>query len=155
MADVEALPADIFVDPLVMPEQEEPLLQALTALGVSARTRVVPPRRGADQLQWLILAALPLQAFLSTIGAKLAEDSYRGLQNAIRALLHRDKTPASRPLVLQDTATGLQIVLDRDLTDNGYQQLVDLDLSQFRLGPVRYDRNQGRWRSELDEAQSR
>ncbi len=58
-------------------------------------------------------------------------------------------------MVLQDTATGLQIVLDQALPDEGYQQLLNLDMSQFRLGPVHYDQVQRRWRSELDEAQPR
>ncbi len=58
-------------------------------------------------------------------------------------------------MVLQDVTSGLQIVLDQDLPAEGYQQLLTLDLSRFRLGPVHYDRIQQRWRSELDEAQTR
>jgi hypothetical protein len=48
--------------------------------------------------------------------------------------------------------SGLQIVLDHDLPAAGYQELLSLDLSRFRLGPLLYDRAQQRWRSELDEA---
>jgi hypothetical protein len=43
-------------------------------------------------------------------------------------------------------------VLDHDLPAEGYRQLLALDLSQYRLGPLHYDRTQRRWRSELDEA---
>jgi hypothetical protein len=38
------------------------------------------------------------------------------------------------------------------LPDVAYQQLVGLDLARFHLGPLHYDRQQRRWRSELDEA---
>ena len=54
--------------------------------------------------------------------------------------------------MLQDTTTGLQIILDHDLPADGYRQLLTLDLSPFRLGPLHYDHVQHRWRSELDEA---
>ncbi len=58
-------------------------------------------------------------------------------------------------LVLQDAVTQLQIVLEADLPADAYQALVALDLSAFRQGPVHYDRQRGRWRSELDEWQQR
>ena len=68
------------------------------------------------------------------------------------------KQPAAeqpRPLVLQDTASGLRVVLEADLPDTAYQQLIGLDLAKFQLGPLHYDRQQRRWRSELDEARAR
>jgi hypothetical protein len=81
------------------------------------------------------------------------------LKSAIGRLLGRDQEqPAAeqlRPLVLQDTASGLQVVLEADLPDAAYQQLVGLDLAKFQLGPLHYDRQQRRWRSELDEARGR
>jgi hypothetical protein len=155
MADHGSLPADIFIDGQLSAEREDLIVGALTALGVSVRVRILPPRRSASDLQWLVLAALPLQAFLTSIGGKIADDAYKGFQNAVRKLLHREHTAersAARPMVLQDTASGLQIVLDHDLPADGYQELLSLDLSRFRLGPLHYDRAQQRWRSELDEA---
>jgi hypothetical protein len=58
-------------------------------------------------------------------------------------------------LVFQDAVTRLQVVLEADLPAEAYQGLVTLDLSAFRQGPVRYDRQRGRWRSELEEWQQR
>jgi hypothetical protein len=93
------------------------------------------------------------------VGSKLAEDAYQGLKRAVGRLLSRDQDqPAaepSRPIVLQDTTSGLRVVLEADLPDAAYQQLVALDLAQFQLGPLHYDRQQRRWRSELDEARAR
>jgi len=58
-------------------------------------------------------------------------------------------------MVLQDTASGLRLVLDPDLPAEGCQQLLALGLSQYRLGPLHYDRAQRRWRCELYEAAAR
>jgi hypothetical protein len=155
MADPGSVPADIFVDGQLSPEQEDLIASTMTALGASVRVRILPRRRSASELQWLVLAALPLQAFLTSIGSKIADSAYKDFQDAARRLLRREHPagrPAARPMVLQDTTSGLQVVLDYDLPAEGYQQLLSLDLSLFRFGPLHYDRAQQRWRSELDEA---
>lgn len=54
-------------------------------------------------------------------------------------------------LVLQDTATRLQVVLEVNLPPTAYEQLCALDLSTFPQGPLHYDRHQARWCTELDE----
>ena len=152
--DPPPMEADVLIDAEVPADQERLLEEALAGLGVTARTRVVPPRRGVTELSWLVLVSLPLQAFLSNVGGRLADDAYRALRAVVRRLAHRDRpTPgAQRPMVLRDVATGLQVVLEPDLPDGAYRQLVALDLSQFQFGPVHYDRHRSRWRSELDEA---
>jgi hypothetical protein len=107
-----------------------------------------------------VLAALPLQAFLSGLGNEAVTDAYRGL----KALVARIRPGGSRsarddigageavPLVLQDPGTRLRIVLEADLPEEAYAQLTRLDLTAFRVGPLHYDRALGRWRSPLDEA---
>jgi hypothetical protein len=155
MTDADPLPADVFVAVQLTPEWEGSIVDAMAALGASARVRALPRRRGASELPWIVLATLPVQAFLAGIGTKIAGDAYPALQDAVRKLLrreHADQAPAAGPLVLQDASSGLQIVLDHDLPAEGYRQLLTLDLSRYRLGPVHYDRAQQRWRSELDEA---
>jgi hypothetical protein len=91
---------------------------------------------------------LPLQAFLSGLGSKLAEDAYHGLKDVVVRILRRSNPGRrERALVLQDTATGLQVVLEPDLPIEGYRRLVTLDLSAFHGGPVRYDRSRNAWQS--------
>jgi hypothetical protein len=146
--------ADIFLDEDMPAEQQDLIISAVAAL-VPVQARIMPRRRSALDLQWLVLAALPLQAFLSGIGTDAAHSAYEHFQDAVRVLLRRkdpDQPAVNRPVVLQDTATGLQIILDRDLPASGYRQLLTLDLSKYRLGPLHYDRAQRCWRSELDEA---
>jgi hypothetical protein len=154
MSDSPPFTADMLVDAEVSAEQERLLVDGFARLGVAAMARVVPARRGVGDLSWLVLVSLPLQAFLTAVGSKLAEDAHHGLRDLVGRLISRNRPAAGaqRPMVLRDAATGLQIVLEPDLPDDGYRQLVGLDLSQFRLGPVHYDRSLGRWRSELDEA---
>jgi hypothetical protein len=145
--------ADVLVDERLPPGTEDALVAALSALDLRVRVRAVPVQRDGG-LTFLVLVALPLQAFLSAAGAKAAEDAYRRLKEAIRRLTARDRTTpaAARPLVLQDPATGLRIVLDADLPEPALDQLRGLDLTAFRGGPLHYDRHQNRWRSVADEA---
>jgi hypothetical protein len=157
--------ADLIVDATVADQHDllVDTLSAFDALGVHASVKVMQPRRGAEELQWLVLAALPLQSFLSAVGAKIADDAYQAFQQALRRLFQHKpdgqaadpEAVAPRPVVLQDKATGIQVVLDRDLPAEGYEQLLSLDLSRYRFGPVHYDKSLGRWRSELDEAEPR
>jgi len=157
MSEPNELMADVFLPDTQLPADRERLLvDGLASLGVTGRVKVVPARRALDQLHWVALVALPLQAFLTAVGGKLAHDAYREFTKVIRGLLNRGEPTAGlpRPMVLQDTATGIQVVLEPGLPDEAYQQLLSLDLSQFQLGPVHYDSGQSRWRSELDEARS-
>ncbi|MGA5508993.1 hypothetical protein [Streptomyces umbrinus] len=160
MAEPDRVRVDLVVDYRITREQEQPLTDALTALGFVPSTRVLPPRRVVEPLSWLILVSLPLHAFLTTVGNKAAEAAYHRLQNAVRNLRTPSPTTTattppepSRPVVLQDPATGLRIVLDPDLPHGAYQQLLSLDLTRYRLGPLHYDHARSRWRSPLDEAQ--
>lgn len=106
-------------------------------------------------MHWLVLTTLPLHAFLSGLGSAAAQDVAKGLKRlAGRVIGAKRKTASSEQvLVLQDAVTRLQVVLEADLPVEAYQALVTLDLSAFRQGPVHYDRQRGRWRSELDEWQ--
>ena len=147
--------ADILFGAEPTPEQEALAAEALAVLGGSGRIRVMPLQRGLEDLPWLVLLTLPLQAFLTSMGTKLGTDAYQGLQRIVSTLLHPERaTPPTdrRPIVLQDATSGLRIILDRDLPADGYDQLLSLDLTRFRSGPVHYDRAGRRWRSEIDEA---
>jgi hypothetical protein len=151
------IPADVMFGAEPTPEQEALVTEALALVGASGRIRVLPLYRGLEDLPWLILLTVPLQAFLTSMGSKLGNDAYQGFQNIVGKLLHPERVAqvaVRRPLVLQDAANGLQIVLDHDLPADGYEQLLGLDLTRFRAGPVHYDRASRRWRSEIDEARA-
>ncbi|NGO77943.1 hypothetical protein G6045_20090 [Streptomyces sp. YC504] len=136
------LQADLFVPEQDAPGIETPLVDALTDLGLTVRVRAVPVRRS---LELLILVTLPLHAFLGSLGGKLAEDAYRKLKDAIL------RTPAPRPVALQDTDTGVRVLLTRDLDDEAYRQLQALDLTLVR-GTLRYDAAGRAWRLAEDAA---
>jgi hypothetical protein len=136
------------------------LLDMLAGCGASTQVETVPVHRGESAaLTWIVLAVLPLQAFLAALGSKMADDAYAQVRTLVKRLAAgRHQPPGAgparppAPLVLVDRGTGLQVVLEADLPAEAYRQLTVLDLSQFNHGPVHYDLGRGRWRAELDEA---
>jgi hypothetical protein len=46
-----------------------------------------------------------------------------------------------RVLLLQGSTTGIQVVLEPELPDDAYQQLLAFDLATIRRGPLHYDRH--------------
>jgi len=150
-----AISADVRIRGIALLDAErEEVLDASRSVGLSVSITFVPPRRGLGDLQWLTLVALPLHAFLSGLGDEFASDASQRLRAFVRAVLKRRQRPvtkASDLLVLQDIASGIQVVLEADLPTEGYEQLLSLDFSRFERGPLHYDRQLGGWRSELDE----
>jgi hypothetical protein len=140
--------ADVLVRPEMSTADEYDAIEAFATIGVVATIRLAPAQRTLNGTQWLVLALLPLQAFLSGLGSKLAEDVYHGLKDIVGRILRRSNPGRrERALVLQDTATGLQVVLEPDLPIEAYRRLVTLDLSAFRDGPVGYDRSRNAWQT--------
>jgi hypothetical protein len=139
------LDAHLLVDRRLSPDELEDIEQAFRAAGLRPTVYRAPARRGPEELNWLVIAAIPLSSFLTTMGTKLAEDSYKEL----RRLAHRvfGTAPASKPstLVLEDQDTGTQVVLELDLPDNGYRALFKADLDSHSGDRMRYDRTQERW----------
>lgn len=150
------LPAELLLDRDASDDLRRELVSALEGLGVhTARVRRAVDHRGAADIPWIMLASLPLQAFLSGLGAEAVKDSYTAFKDVVRRSSRAAADPADpapRPLVLQDRRSGLRVVLEPGLPGEAYEQLLVLDLARFSEGPLHYDREQGRWRSELDEA---
>jgi hypothetical protein len=146
---------ELLLDGTVTEDEEREIIAVLAPLEVRVRRR--PVHRGADELAWLALASLPLQAFLSGLGGEAVKDAYGGLKNLVVRLSNRTghhKAAPTVPLVLADVRTGLRIALDADLPAEAYRQLHELDLADYPTGPLHYDRAAHRWRSELDEVAS-
>jgi hypothetical protein len=142
--------AELLFDQEISVELAGDLEATFRQLGFATVARRRLPHRGPDNLTWLMLAALPLQAFLSGIGAEAVKDLYAKAKQL--APSGRKAKKAQAPLVLQDTKTELKIILEADLPAEAIRQLVGLDLGAYRTGPLHYDQRQKKWRSELDEA---
>ncbi|MFG2000967.1 hypothetical protein ACGFNU_17650 [Spirillospora sp. NPDC048911] len=151
--------AEILVSSQFEEGEERAVASAFAELGVESRVRVVPVRRGPGELQWLVLAALPLHAFLSGIGTTLAKEATLGLKSLVKQAIggrqgrqgpqgRREVADEAPVLVLQDPDTRLQIALEADLPDEAYAALVSADLSSLGKGTLRYDRHLGEWRPE-------
>jgi hypothetical protein len=127
-------------------------------LGAVVTVRSVPTRRGLGEMPWLALATVPLAALVKALVGRAAEDAYDHLKTLVGRLRFRRADGSAEhqpPLVLQDPGSRLRIVLEHDLPVDAYRSLVELDLSQFKQGPLHFDRQHSEWRSELDEAARR
>ena len=144
---------EVLVADPIPPAEAIQLISDFKAMGLAADLRVVTARRSANDVAWLVLAALPVQSFVNQLAEDLGSDAYIRLKDFVTRILHRQRVSpeAARLLVFQDTATGVQIVLEPDLPPEGYQELLHFDLSAIRRGPLHYDIQHHRWRSELDE----
>jgi hypothetical protein len=152
------LTADILVAEPLSDHERHTLAQEFQTIGLTPELREVPPRRSLGDIAWLVLAAVPLKPFFDQLAKDFATDAYKRLQ-MLAARVFRQDRPQPQPgepprvLLLQDSATGIQIVLEPDLPEQAYQQLLAFDLAALRRGPLHYDRHRRQWRSELDEAE--
>jgi hypothetical protein len=134
---------------------DEELAARFDAAGLTIETRVLPTFRSAGPFTWTALLIIPMTSFLEALTA----DATNHLMGALRGLVgrlvgRRGAADETHPLVLQDARTGLQILLEPDLSPSAYAALVELDLTRYRRGPLHYDRALKRWRSATDEAAS-
>ena len=137
--------ADVLVSSQVRADLVTEIEAAFRDAGLSAAVRRVPARRGPAELGWLVIATIPLSSFLTTLTAKLAEDSYKGLRQLTRRVLSRAAAPATGTLVLEDRGTGTQVVLEADLPDDAYRALLASGLTGTADVTMRYDRSRQRW----------
>jgi hypothetical protein len=151
----------VFIKGETPPKHEQVVVAAFESLGVAARVWVGPTRPGLGDVQCLVLATLPLQAFLGSLGSDVAADAHQGLKRLVDRLFGR-QLEAARPsqvlvlvLVLEDILTQVQVILTADLPAAAYQRLVAVDLSSVQHGWLRYDRLQGQWRAESGPWQQR
>lgn len=144
--------AELLLDRYIGSELETELVAMFDGFGFDTESRRELAHRDLSDLGWLVLAALPLQGFLTAIGEQAVKEIYSRVKKLGRHKEKRALEDRRPPLVLQDADSGLQIVLEDDLPAEAYQKLIGLDLTAFRKGPLHYDRHQGAWRSELDEA---
>ena len=131
------------------------LIEDFHSVGVTAELRQVSPRRSLGEIAWLALAVVPLKPFFDQLIKDFADDAYQRLRTCIVKLFRLHPSPPTEPprvLLLQDSTTGIQVVLEPDLPVRAYKQLLSFDFATLRRGPLHYDQHRRRWRSELDEA---
>ena len=149
-------PANVLIAEPISADETAEIAAAFGSIGLSADLRIVSPKRSLADLTWLILASIPLQPFFNRLAEDVADDMHQRLKTFVTRVLHRPvaANQAKPVLVLQDTLSGVQVVLEPDLPAESYRQLLSYDLTTVRRGPLHYDVHRGRWRSELDETPS-
>jgi hypothetical protein len=147
------IPTEVLFAGKLPPQEATQLVHDFEIVGLAADVREVSRRRSLGNIAWLILAAVPLKSFLDQLVKESATDAYRRFSTFVDSVFRRGKETTRPPsvLVLRDTLTGVQVVLEPDLPAEGFKQLLNLDLATVRRGPLHYDRHRRQWRSELDE----
>jgi hypothetical protein len=142
------LAVEVFISD-VSGEDVEGIRKFWQPMPVDLVVRSVSARRSYD-LIWTILIVLPWKAFLDKVFEEFATDSYRQVKKTLAQMIGQSPEPgeARKPVVIRDSASGIEIVLEHDLPPESLDLLMDLDLSSFRRGPLHYDRRRKRWRSE-------
>ena len=111
-----------------------------SSIGLTADLRIVSPKRSIGDVAWLVLAALPLQPFFNRLAEDVAEDVHQRLKSFVTRVLRRQPTgqPPRPVLVLQDTLSGVQVVLEPDLPAESYRQLLSFrsDHGSARTTPL-------------------
>jgi hypothetical protein len=146
-------PAKVLISGQISADEAVRIAAEFSSVGLTADLRVAAPRRFVGDVAWLLLAALPLQPFFNRLAEDFADDVHERLKTFVTRVLRR-RPAANRPkpvLMLQDTLSGVQVVLEPDLPAESYRQLLSFDLCIVRRGPLHYDLHRRRWRSELDE----
>jgi hypothetical protein len=144
------LATEVLLAEKISPKDTAELSREFETVGLSAQLREVRPRRSLGEIAWLALMLLPLKPFFDKLAEDFADDAHQQLTKLVGKLLHRTNPATDTPqiLVLQDSATGIQIVLESDLPPQAHQQLLSVDLTTIHPGPLRYDRYSGTWRSD-------
>lgn len=146
------LPATLTFRGSATPEEVAEVEDAFRSVGVEPSAGAARRELGAGA--WTLAATLPVGAFLTALVEQAAADAWRRLAEFVGRLRRARRDEAGAPgrlLVLTDRESGLQVVLEPDLPPEAFRQLLALDLSAYRHGPLHYDASRGRWRSELDE----
>jgi hypothetical protein len=146
-----AIQVHVVVAPEFDPSGLADLAEWFRSLGLDPQIDPAPQLRTSD-LSWLVLASLPLSAFLTALGTRLAEDGYAGLHDlVIRIGRHRRRPDRrSQVVLLEDEDTGTFVELDDAVPEDGYRKLLELDLSENVGMTLHYESVTGRWTAVLE-----
>jgi hypothetical protein len=146
MMTIDPIEAEVTIDRGASPSELEGVAAAFRAVGIEPAVRA-----GYVQLSelppWMVMAFLPITAFLTALGAEAGKDAYRRIKDLVQRV--RDARAESKQppgnFILEDTETKVQVVLGLGLIDEAYEALIRLDLHSLAPGPVFYDRTRGQW----------
>jgi hypothetical protein len=133
-------------------DDEARVRQAFSELDVNVRVRTAT--YGEDPgLSWVLIVSVSTRLLFENM-AQRAEVALQ-IRELTRRTLLRGADARGGLLLLQDTETGVAIVLAPNLPDAAFRSLPAVDLLQFTFGPLHYDPAEGAWRSLFDERSPR
>ena len=129
-------------------DDEARVRQAFSEVDVNVRVRTAAygPTPG---LSWLVVVSVSTRLLFENMARRA--DVASQIRELTRRTLLRVEDASGGLMLLQDTETGIAIVLAANLPDDAFRSLPNVELIEFTFGPVHYDRSAGAWRSLFDE----
>jgi hypothetical protein len=122
--------------------------EVLTSFGVTAQVRIAGSPGGRPH-SWVAFVSLSVRSLVERLGSTIADRAER-LGELIRRVA-LDHVELGGLIVLVDTETGIEMILEPALPADALRSFQDVDLEDFTFGPVHYDAESSGWRSLLDE----
>ncbi len=143
---MEEISSSVMMDRGASAEEIEAVRRVFSEVGVQATIRASYAQL-SELPPWMVMALLPLTAFLTGLGAEAGKDAYQRLKGLVKAL-HAARAASRQPpgnVVLEDADSHAQIALSPKLPDEAFRKLFDLDVDSLPSGPVHFDVERGEW----------
>lgn len=145
----------VLADVVVFGAQTEDVVERCQSIlaGVDVRARVASVRAIQSGSSWLIVMSLPLRPLYEQLRddhSKGGSPGPRRLADTFRALADDPGTAIAGMLLLQDTETGIEVVIQHGLPEGAFSALEVVDLADYTFGPLDYDASVSDWRSVMD-----
>jgi hypothetical protein len=117
--------------------------------GFVAKVSPVYERKAfTDELPWVVMATVPITAFLSAFAAAAGKDAYDTLKNLVcKIWVKRTKNSGSSGnFILIDSKSGIWVLLDPDIPSDAYSELAKLDINSLtNPNAIKYDKDKKKW----------
>ena len=122
--------------------------EAFNDAGLMATVRPSFKRKGSGDFPWIVMASVPLTAFLTAFAAAAGKEAYKGLKKLVRSIWStRTRTSGlSGSFIIVDRKSGVWVHLKPNIPDDAYSALAELDLESLRRsGVLVYDEDKKQW----------
>ena len=137
LLDAEALPREIAAVEAVAQKE-----------GIRGSVRAAFFRKSLGDLPWVIYLLAPVlvfcSAFLKGAGQEAGRDTYQALRGLVERLYHARRNRHGG-VIVRDSDTFTEIVLQDDLPEEAYRQLAQMGPKRLEGGYWVWDSEQNRW----------
>ena len=146
MAEQQSLDVEWVLDRDASSDEVASVTQIVLEEGLPGRVRADYSQKGIEDMPWLVLILTPVIPFLKGLFEEAGRSSYKDLRRLVSRLLAvRQKGQGHIELLEKDSLTITVIVFARDLPEEAFKQLANLDLDDIEGKYWVWDQEQQRW----------